>query len=194
MRKRTGGAASVVTLALALGLVHCAAPVARERPSPEPVAADEAEASATAESPTTASEPTERRSEEASFIAREPGVEILATIDDGRGGAYVTGTFRGSVSIGLVPLKSAGMDDVFVARYDATNRMQWIRVVGSPSNEGGPRVTLEGDQVTLVGVTTGDVDCGSGKLPMWSSEMFFLCVFDGAGETLRGGTFPTGKP
>ena len=86
-------------------------------------------------------------------------------------------------------------EDVFLMKLDMRGNLEWVRAVGSVWAESAPRVTVEGGSVTLVGMTKGEMDCGSGPLQRWSSDTFFLCIFGGVdGAAVSGGVFPTGTP
>ncbi len=56
----------------------------------------------------------------------------LAIAPDGY--LYITGSFRGTASFGLSPnqvtLTSAGIDDAFIAKYDASGNFIWVRQAG----------------------------------------------------------------
>ena len=67
--------------------------------------------------------------------------------------------------------------------------------MGSAKSESGPRVSLDDGRVSVVGLTAGEMDCGGGPLPTWSSQTFFLCLFGQTdGDSVGGGSFPTGAP
>jgi hypothetical protein len=99
------------------------------------------------------------------------------------------------VVIGETLLRSKGDKDVFLMKIDSTGTFVWVRAVGSAYAEREPRVTLEGAEVNVIGMTDGAMDCGSGPLATWSSATFFFCIFGAAdGASLSGGVFPTGTP
>jgi hypothetical protein len=110
------------------------------------------------------------------------------------GAMYVVGTFEGTVTFGTEELVSRGREDVFVVRKDA-GLVTWARSMGSAHSERAPTVTVDDGTVKVFGYTGGEMDCGAGPLPGWSSETFFLCVFaESDGHAEGGGAFPTGAP
>ena len=118
-----------------------------------------------------------------------------AVVDPSSGATFATGTFVDEIVIGGVHLKSHGEADVFLLKVGGLGDFQWVRAVGSAFAESGPRVTLDGSHVNLIGMTTGTMDCGMGPLARWSSDTFFLCVCEAAdGTPVSGGVFPTGAP
>jgi hypothetical protein len=110
------------------------------------------------------------------------------------GAVYVVGTFEGTISFGTEDLVSRGREDVFLVRKDA-GLVTWARSMGSARSERGPTVTVDDGTVKVFGFTGGEMDCGAGPLPGWSSETFFFCVFtESDGRAEGGGAFPTGAP
>ena len=130
------------------------------------------------------------------FIRDAQNAHVTSTIVDvATGATYATGTFLSEVEIGGTPVKSKGDKDVFLLKVDATGAVEWVRAVGSAYAESEPRVTLQGSEVNVIGMTDGAMDCGSGPLATWSSATFFFCVFGSKdGTSLSGGVFPTGAP
>ena len=62
---------------------------------------------------------------------------------DSAGNVYVTGKYVGSVTIGSTTLNSAGSDDVFVAKYDASGTDQWARSIGGTGSEYGQAIATD---------------------------------------------------
>ena len=191
-----------LVLAAAVG-IHCSAPA--EQPgtsSPELAseAANPAPGSATATTEAAAEKVPNHRARPTtdfwSVIADAVTTRVTSTIVDPTSGAtYAAGTFVDDVVIGGTFLKSKGDKDVFLLKVDAGGVVEWVRGVGSAYAETEPRVTLEGAEVNVIGMTAGRMDCGAGPLGTWSSDTFFLCVFGASdGASLSGGVFPTGGP
>jgi hypothetical protein len=121
---------------------------------------------------------------------------VTSTFEAKDGAIYEAGTFAGAVLLDGERLQSKGGDDVFLVKWNADGSRAWVRAVGSQAHESAPRVgDVEDGRVKLIGMTQGEMDCGSGPLPTWTSQTFFFCVFDSDdGAWLAGGTFPTGAP
>lgn len=137
-----------------------------------------------------------RQPDLSAFLHDNPTTAVTSTIIDESGAMYVTGTFVGSTLIGDTVVRSRGDKDVFLLKITPQGHVDWVRAVGSASIESAPRVSLEpGARVNVVGMTEGEMDCGEGPLPWWSSATFFVCVFGGRdGASVAGGVFPTGAP
>jgi hypothetical protein len=116
-------------------------------------------------------------------------------VSDASGATYATGTFTDSVAIGDTLIRSRGDKDVFLVKLSPTGALAWVRAVGSVALESAPHVSLEDEgRVIILGMTKGEMDCGTGPLNTWDSPTFFLCIFGGPdGRTLAAGVFPTGN-
>jgi len=193
----------VGVLALAAVGIHCSAPVSdgdtSQTATPELVApaevADRDGKPAKAAAPTA---PPARNAEAldlTTLVHSGSAPRVTSSVSDEYGARYATGTFVGAVSIGKSVITSRGDEDVFLLKLDAAGKFLWIRSVGSAATESGPRVTLESTgRIALIGMTNGDMDCGTGPLQTWSSDTFFLCIFGSDGASLISGVFPTGAP
>jgi Glucodextranase, domain B/Beta-propeller repeat len=68
---------------------------------------------------------------------------------DGSGNSYVTGLFNGTATFGpgqpnQTTLSSAGLDDIFVARYDSNGTLQWVKRAGGTGSDGGLGIMVDG--------------------------------------------------
>ncbi len=186
-------------LALAAVGIHCSAPTEeseREQTStPElvaPAPTGDARSSGSLPAPP---EPVHEPVDLTAHVHSGSAPHVTSSAYDDLGNRYATGTFVGVVSIGNTVITSRGDKDVFLLKLDSTGAFQWVRAVGSASAESAPRVTLESTgRISLIGMTNGEMNCGSGPLPTWSSDTFFLCIFGRDGAALVSGVFPTGSP
>jgi hypothetical protein len=130
---------------------------------------------------------------------------VTSAVFDAMGATYATGTFVGEVVIGDTLIRSRGNKDVFLVKLNARGGFEWVRAFGSTEGEKAPHVTIEDElreiegeprqRVTIVGMTKGEMDCGTGPLNTWDSSTFFVCIFGSRdGMTLNAGVFPTGNP
>lgn len=95
---------------------------------------------------------------------------------DATGAVYVTGTFRGSVDFdpgnGLGVLTSLGGADVFVARYSASNALEWAVQIGGSGEEASRALTLDASGSVLIAgwfEGTPDFDGGTGTVALTSA-------------------------
>jgi hypothetical protein len=115
------------------------------------------------------------------------------------GDAVVTGFFAGSVDFGGGALTATGVDDVFVARFDAQGNHVWSRRAGGAGTCIGNAVVLDpSGNVIVTGSFNGTLDCGAGPITSGgaapSSDVFVL-KYSPAGTCLQarhyGDTSPT---
>ena len=68
---------------------------------------------------------------------------------DGAGNSYITGRFQGSAAFGAgetneTTLTSAGISDIFVAKYDASGDLVWAKRAGGTSRDSGEGIAVDG--------------------------------------------------
>ncbi|MDH3217262.1 MAG: hypothetical protein OEN01_13420, partial [Candidatus Krumholzibacteria bacterium] len=101
---------------------------------------------------------------------------------DASGNVVVTGEFRGTVDFGGGNLVSAGSDDIFVAKYDASGAHQWSQRAGSTNLERGYGVAIDASgNVVVTGPFQGTVDFGGGDLVSAGSTDIFVAKYDASG-------------
>lgn len=78
------------------------------------------------------------------------------------GDIYVVGEFHGTVNFApsgpTVERTSVGGEDVFLARYDSSGALVWVRSFGSVSNDNGTGLALKGGSVYICGRFDDSVD------------------------------------
>ena len=91
------------------------------------------------------------------------GVRGIAV--DRSGNVFVTGYFQNAVDFGGGALSSAGLNDIFVAKYSATNGFLWAKRFGSTGDDEGFGVAVDGNgDVLVTGVYTTSVNFGGSTL------------------------------
>jgi hypothetical protein len=91
--------------------------------------------------------------------------EALAVAVDTGGSVVLAGRFEGSVDFGGGFLRSAGLDDVFVARFDPTGQHRASARFGDPDRQEATCVVVDSaGSATLAGNSTGTVDFGAGAI------------------------------
>lgn len=101
-------------------------------------------------------------------------------IDPG-GDVVVTGSMRGSATLGATTIQSAGGDDAVLAKLDPDGKPLWIERFGDSSDQVGTAVTtllVNGAYgVVLVGNFAGKIDLGAGALQSQGDDDFFVAEF-----------------
>jgi hypothetical protein len=103
---------------------------------------------------------------------------------DPDGSIYQTGYFLGQVAFDGVILNSAGLYDVFLAKYSPEGSVIWARRAGGISMDqaGGVSVDAEG-HATLTGYFIGEADFGSQTVRSLCKSLF-VAQYDAAGNAL----------
>ncbi len=104
---------------------------------------------------------------------------------DGLGDVVVTGIFQGTVDFGGGNLGSAGGNDIFVAKYDASGAHLWSHRFGSTSSDQGNAVAVDGSgNVVVAGYFFGTVNFGGGNLVSAGIYDIFVAKYDAGGAHL----------
>lgn len=104
---------------------------------------------------------------------------------DNMGGVYVTGDFRGTATFGNGSVTTKGVQDVFVARYDAFGVLQWVKQLGVSSyagDNGGVAVDNAGNAY-VTGSFNGTAAFDNMSLSSSSYDMFVV-KYDGSGNVI----------
>ncbi|MEJ7739818.1 MAG: SBBP repeat-containing protein [Chitinophagaceae bacterium] len=110
---------------------------------------------------------------------------------DGFGNAYITGFFDGTVdfdpSPGIANLTSAGMEDIFMAKYDALGNYVYAKAIGGNGMDLGSGIAVDGSgnaYVTGSFSATADFDPGTATTTLTSAGRLdiFLARYDASGN------------
>ncbi len=120
------------------------------------------------------------------------GLDIaMSIVADASNNIYVTGIFSGTVDFdpgaGTANLTSAGLRDIFVAKYDTNGNYIWAKRMGGASNDSGLGLKLDaGGNVYTTGnyQGTADFDPGAGTVNLTSvgNEDVFVSKLDSNGN------------
>ncbi len=98
----------------------------------------------------------------------------LGVATDASGNIYVTGETRG----GLGGETNMGQEDIFLARYDESGTRQWVRLLGTTSNDYGRGVVTDTSGTIYI---TGETRSALGGETNEGFNDSFLCSCDGPG-------------
>jgi len=103
---------------------------------------------------------------------------------DPAGNVGIAGVFSGSIDLGGGLLTSAGQQDVFVARFDASGVPQWSKRFGGTSQEWARDAAVDGSGNVLVAGSFGaTVDFGQGPVTTTGYDDGFVVKYDASGAT-----------
>jgi len=108
--------------------------------------------------------------------------EAAAVAVDGTGNVVVTGHFRNTADFSGRSLTSAGIDDVFVAKYSASGASLWAKSFGDADEQQGSAVGVDRDgNIVLAGNFSGSIDLGGGPLYNLAVGDIFLAKLSASG-------------
>ncbi len=110
-------------------------------------------------------------------------LKVASLAVDGAGNALLTGELSSSVDFGGGPLTSAGLSDIFLAKFDPAGSHLWSERFGDAASQSGYSIAASGaGHVLITGYFAGSVDFGGGPLMSAGSQDAFLAKFFGVGS------------
>ncbi len=104
---------------------------------------------------------------------------------DGSGNITVTGLFRGTARFDTVSVTSAGLEDIFIAKYDASGNLLWVRRAGGTSGDVGLGVAVDGlGNSIITGFFQGTATFGTINLVSTGGSDIFIAKYDAAGNVI----------
>ena len=104
---------------------------------------------------------------------------------DNVGNTYVLGQFKDKLTIGAKTMKSAGMDDLYVAKLDVSGKWGWANSAGSTFVDSGYSLALDTTGALIVaGRISKDATFGERKVEGSGGWDIFVAKVDKAGKWL----------
>jgi hypothetical protein len=101
------------------------------------------------------------------------------------GNVFLTGYMVGTVDFGGGPLVSAGLADVFLAKFTSAGTHVWSRRFGGASSDVAESVAVDaGGNASIAGYFQGGVDFGTGLLTSAGGNDAFVARYDVNGNAL----------
>jgi hypothetical protein len=101
---------------------------------------------------------------------------------DSSGNILVAGYFQGTAVFGDVSLTSAGVKDIFLAKYSPLGEYIWAKRIGGTGTDLAYSIAVDGSgNVAVTGLFQNSVDFGGGSLTSAGSSDVFLVKYSGAG-------------
>ena len=122
-----------------------------------------------------------------SLAAGGPGFDFgIGLAVDVSGNILVTGEFENTVNFGGGELASAGLIDIFIAKYDASGGHVWSRRFGGTGVDRGFDIDIDGDGNTLATGHFSDVtiDLGGRPITNGGGSDIWLASYDADGAHL----------
>jgi outer membrane protein assembly factor BamB len=94
---------------------------------------------------------------------------------DGSGNILLAGAFKGTIDFGGGPLESAGADDIFVVKLNASGEHRFSRRFGGPNAQAATALAVDRSEYPVVaGDLFGDTDFGAGLLTSAGADDVFV--------------------
>ena len=102
---------------------------------------------------------------------------------DPEGNAVIAGLFHGTVDFGQGALVSAGLADVFLARFSPEGQPLWSKRLGGAGEQRATGLAVDAEgRIALTGLFEGNIDLGEGPLATASPLGSFVALFDAGGR------------
>jgi hypothetical protein len=113
------------------------------------------------------------------------GDYIQGVAVDREGNCYVVGTFERHSTFESADLKSAGADDIFIARFDSAGSLQWVQTAGGPGNEDVSDIAIDASgELYIAGEFRYTARFGQRDVTCPSGRDKFVAVYSPDGELL----------
>jgi hypothetical protein len=105
---------------------------------------------------------------------------------DGNGNSYITGTFRNMITFGGTTLTSNGMEDIFIAKYDAAGNLVWAKSAGNMNRDGAVGIETDSSgNSCITGEFQGTIAFDTFTLTSTGSlPDIFVARYDAAGNVM----------
>ena len=101
-----------------------------------------------------------------------------AVATDKFGNIYVTGSFQGNLNFGGISLTSAGMADIFVAKYSPDGKVVWVKRAGGTGNDVGNGIAIDDNgNIYVTGYFDSTADFGNFIMTTAGSQDIFIVKY-----------------
>lgn len=101
-----------------------------------------------------------------------------AVCKDDNGGYYTSGFFKGSMTMGSTVLTSAGAEDMYVAKHDATGQVVWAKKAGGAGSDMGYSISYSEGFVYVTGIYSATATFGTQLLSSSGSTDGYIAKYD----------------
>lgn len=110
---------------------------------------------------------------------------------DNLGGVYVAGFFSGTMTVDEVTVTSAGLYDIFLAKYDSSGTLLWLKRAGGTGADIAHGIVVDSaGNITIVGEFQNTATFGPNSIVALGLGDAFIAKYDSAGNNFwahRGG-------
>ncbi len=107
----------------------------------------------------------------------------LSIAVDGSSNVYVTGFYYHSINFGATALASAGLSDMYVAKFKSNGEVQWAKSAGGTGYDNGSALAVDGGGNVYVGGSfTGSVSFGMTTLTCTGESDIYVAKYSSSGD------------
>ena len=112
--------------------------------------------------------------------AASPHVDYGSGITANSSGCFVTGKFMGTITFGTIDLTSInGSEDIFIAKYDPSGNIQFVKQMGGSGKDYGNAITLDkSDNIYITGFFESTANFDDSFLVSNGGEDIFIAKLD----------------
>ena len=112
-------------------------------------------------------------------------VEGNSIVIDKRGNSFITGYFDNSVAFETTILNSYGGEDIFIAKYNPSGKILWVKKVGGIENDCGEEISIDGSgNLYLTGSFWGTANFDNVSLTSRNGSDTFAAKYDSLGNLI----------
>ncbi len=101
---------------------------------------------------------------------------------DNSGNIYLTGAYMGTTKFGAVEKTSAGATDIFVAKFNSSGVLQWLKSAGGTSTDVGQSIAVDTNgNVYITGSYSGDATFETITLTSPEHQQTFVAKYNSSG-------------
>ena len=113
------------------------------------------------------------------------GEEIKGMSIDAFGNKYITGKYADTITIGTSKLRSNGGTDIFIAKYDSSNKLIWVQTCGGQLNDRSTGIITDAvGNSYITGTFNGSAIFGPDTLNSNGDNDVFIAKYDRYGQLL----------
>jgi Beta-propeller repeat len=102
---------------------------------------------------------------------------------DGSGNVYITGYYGGTAAFGNTSVTSAGDTDIFIAKYNSSGAVQWVRSAGGTGIDRGQSIAVDaGGNVYVTGFYRATATFGTASVTAAGNDDIFVAKYAGNGD------------
>ncbi|RFS16974.1 SBBP repeat-containing protein [Emticicia sp. C21] len=101
---------------------------------------------------------------------------------DNSGNIYITGTFTGTTQFGAISKTSEGSSDIFIAKYNSSAILQWVKSAGGENGEAATSIAVDASgNVYVTGSHGGEATFESVTLSTYGGTDIFVVKYNTSG-------------